>query len=330
MNFRNKLLLMALPLMFYTCQTEDLSVSEEPQSLATDFFIGNGNDANSNGRSSSGLTTITTEYLDGLNVALEAQGMNYRIAFAEFVTGSGSQEAGNDVIASDVGNRQLSADFVPGDARREWGADDGNTITYAIDTTGDAVPVSDDFFGTDTDTDAPIETATDTWRDVYCSELGLTRNPDLGIDIGLIAYIFGLGGSENVLADVQHAGFRDIDFGGGVLGATYTFVFIDNLGVATDIDNNGKSDVAFREIYYDPSWIWGDGNQSIDVESIAVHEIGHGLSQAHFGKIMIKNNLALKASPRAVMNALYAGPYRELAGTDNAGHCSIWDEWPNN
>jgi hypothetical protein len=60
-----------------------------------------------------------------------------------------------------------------------------------------------------------------------------------------------------------------------------------------------------------------------------VGEFGHGLSQAHFGKVWLKNDGSLKASPRAVMNALYAAPLRTLQGTDNGGHCSNWANWPN-
>ncbi len=32
----------------------------------------------------------------------------------------------------------------------------------------------------------------------------------------------------------------------------------------------------------------------------------------------------------AVMNAAYSGVQQGLAGTDSAGHCSIWGSWPNN
>ena len=90
--------------------------------------------------------------------------------------------------------------------------------------------------------------------------------------------------------------------------------------------------MAFREIYYDPSpWTWADdGVANIDVETVALHEAGHGLSQAHFGTVRLKNDGSLMASPRAVMNALYAGPFRSLAGTDNGGHCGNWAQWPNN
>jgi hypothetical protein len=71
-------------------------------------------------------------------------------------------------------------------------------------------------------------------------------------------------------------------------------------------------------------------DNDIDVESVAVHEAGHGLSQAHFGKVWLKNDGSLERSPMAVMNAIYSEPFRPLAGTDNGGHCSNWAQWPNN
>ena len=68
------------------------------------------------------------------------------------------------------------------------------------------------------------------WDDELCSNLPLSRNPDFGIDIGLVAFLNGLGGSPFAFADVQHAGWRDIDFGGFTLGATFTFGFVDGGG----------------------------------------------------------------------------------------------------
>ena len=125
-------------------------------------------------------------------------------------------------------------------------------------------------------------------------------------------------------------GGGDIDFAGGVLAATFTFVLTDVAGGITDIDNNGKGDTAFREIYYDPGFPWvDDGVADVDVESVALHETGHGLSQAHFGTISIKKGL-FSAKPRAVMNSFYNGPFSELQDTDIGGHCSNWAEWPNN
>ena len=67
-----------------------------------------------------------------------------------------------------------------------------------------------------------------------------------------------------------------------------------------------------------------------NVGEIALHEAGHGLSQAHFGKVFIKKTGAIQFAPQAVMNAVYVAPQQSLLGTDNGGHCSNWAEWPNN
>lgn len=275
--------------------------------------------------------------LDGINAALEAEGAGYRAYSADYVTAPASGEAGNTVLAKDTGNKQLDFDFVPFDPRREgWSGPVGglaDDITYAVDMTGDAVPVFGGLSGAQTD--AAIDRAMASWEARNCSTLPISQNPDFGLDIGVVAFQIGFGGSPFVFADVQHAGWRDINFAGGVLGVTFTFGFIDvsqlpNI-VFTDVDNNRKFDAAFREIYYDPSFSWADnGVADIDVESVAVHEAGHGLSQAHFGKVFLKNDGSLKRSPLAVMNAIYSQPLRDLLGTDNGGHCSNWAQWPNN
>jgi hypothetical protein len=269
------------------------------------------------------------QYMDALNVRLEADGANYRAAIAEYVTSPDGGEAGNTVLSKVVGNKQLGHDFVALDPRRGWsgsaaGPDDD--ITYAIDQTIDAVPP----FGglTEAQTTAAIRAAIGSWAALNCSSLALTENATFGLDVGLIAFLNGLGGSPFVFADVQHAGWRDINFAGGILGVTFTFIFVSGPN-PTDIDGNGRLDVAFREIYFDPSFSWAVNGSNIDVESIALHEFGHGLSQAHFGTVAIKNDGSLKAAPRAVMNALYAAPLRQLLGTDTAGHCSNWAAWPN-
>jgi len=265
--------------------------------------------------------------MDAMNVGLADAGENYRVVSAEYVTGSGDQ-AGSTLLQKDVGNKQLGFDFVPGDTRRSWSGNGGTTITFAVDQTGDAVPP----FGglTGAETDAAIVRGHGTWETLTCSALGQSRNPDFGLDIGVVAFLNSLGGSPFVFADVQHAGWRDINFGGGVLGVTFTFGFTSG-GAFTDIDNNGKLDAAFREIYYDPSFNWADDAVSnIDVETVALHEIGHGLSQGHFGNITIRNDGSFAASPRAVMNAFIFGVDRVLYGTDDGGHCSNWAEWPNN
>ena len=330
MNLKSITLAVLLTLGATACQNEMQLPQNEALPSPMDAFMGDDFFAAINGRAS-GPAAITSAYLDAINDALELEGVNYRVMMVEYITAGGSEEAGQTVLAKNVGNKQLGFDFVPYDARRAWsapGVGDNDNITYAIDKTDDAVPI----FGglTADETDAAIERGTDTWAEAICSELDLSRNDDFGIDIGVVASILGFGGSPFVLADVQHAGWRDINFGGGILGATFTFGFTSG-GEFTDIDNNGKLDAAFREIYYDPSWNWADdGSTNIDVESVAVHEIGHGLSQGHFGTVVFKNKGALAAYPRAVMNALYAAPFRDLTGTDEGGHCSIWAQWPNN
>ncbi len=270
-------------------------------------------------------------YMDALNVQLAGQGTNYRAAVAEYVTSPDSGQAGGTVLSKVTGNKQLAFDFVPFDPRRPWsGASGGSSddITYAIDQTGDAVPV----FGglTGAQTTAAILSAAATWEGVNCSTLPFVQNPDFGLDIGLVAFLNGLGGSPFIFADVQHAGWRDINFAGGILGVTFTFIFVDPNGNPTDIDGNKVGDAAFREIYYDPSFTWRNNGGNIDVETVSLHEQGHGLSQAHFGTVRLKNDGSLMASPRAVMNALYSGPLRELQGSDDGGHCSNWAAWPNN
>jgi hypothetical protein len=107
-------------------------------------------------------------------------------------------------------------------------------------------------------------------------------------------------------------------------------IFIDGAGAPTDIDNNGKLDVAFREILYNDAFTW-NVNGNIDIETVALHESGHGLSQGHFGKAFrTESNGKIHFAPLAVMNAAYSGVQQGLAGTDNGGHCSIWGSWPNN
>jgi len=275
---------------------------------------------------------INVAYLDQINSVLAAEGENYRITMAELITSGEDEEVGITIIASDVGNKQLEFDFVPNDPRRAWSgpADQASDdITYAIDQTDDATPIYGGL--TIAETDAAIVRAMDTWDNQSCSDLPIVRNPDFGIDIGVVAFIYGLGGSPFIFADIHHAGWRDVNFAGNTLAATFTFGFIDEMGAFTDVNNDGKLDAAFREIYYDPSFPWADdGSTNVDVETVALHEAGHGLSQAHFGTIFFKKTGKVQFAPRAVMNAAYVGPQRELLGTDRAGHCSIWGSWPQN
>src|SRR4029078_5987290 len=108
-----------------------------------------------------------------------------------------------------------------------------------------------------------------------------------------------------------------------VLGVTFTFIFVDENGNPTDIDRDKRADAAFREIYYNLAFPWGTGGNpnNVDIQSVAIHEFGHGLGLAHFGKLFFKANGDLQFAPKAIMNAAYAGEDRTLRGSDNASFC---------
>ncbi len=123
-----------------------------------------------------------------------------------------------------------------------------------------------------------------------------------------------------------------------VLGVTFTLFWVDGSGNLTDIDGNGKIDVAFREIYYGDEFAWADsglegpqpsGIRLVDSPTVAIHEVGHGFSSAHFGNIGLQDGV-LVARPRTVMNAIDGGTSRDLTGRDIGSHCSNWPQWPNN
>ncbi len=264
-----------------------------------------------------------------INDQLVAKGENVRLDAVEFYT---TNDQMGQIVYFDDRSKQMGSHWVPGDPRRGGFWD----ISWTSDLTeGTATGV------TLAQTQTAVDNAMATWDGVQCSTIPLTKLPDLGIDWGYVQNLVGLGGIPTWLADITHAGwlpgaFFDIIYGPGgsavVIGVTFTFVWLDpGTGQLTDIDNNRKSDVAFREIYYNNNFPWGiNTGWPIDVETIVLHETGHGLSQDHFGKgFRTVSNGKLHFAPRAVMNASYSGVQQELTDTDNGGHCSIWAKWPN-
>ena len=260
--------------------------------------------------------------------------VNVRLYSVEYLTTGENNQAGNTVYFMDVGNKQLAGDFVP------FISPDGTSdISYYIDSSRPSGNIAVEA------TNNAIDRAMDTWDAVTCSELGIFKialNPEY--EVGFIARVLQddgltsleLGGSYNYFADVVHAGWLpseiyDIleeDGASFILAATFTIVFTDEEGNLVDIDGNGKFDVALREIYYNDGFDWNDGD-TYDVETVALHESGHALSQAHFGKAFLSGgNERLHFSPRAVMNAAYSGVQTRITRTDEAGHCSNWASWP--
>jgi hypothetical protein len=250
-------------------------------------------------------------------------GSIYDLAYAEYITSDGSDEVGQTVFFNDRA-KQLGAHFVPGDPRRGGRAN----ITYLVDQAEGAIDGL-----TVAQTTAAIDRAMATWNGVNCSTIPITKLPDIpGLDIGLVESLLGQPGGPFFLADITHAGWLPANvLPPNVIGVTFTFIFIDPAtGAPSDIDNNGKADVAFREILYNDRFVWSI-NGNIDVQTVALHESGHGLSQGHFGKAFLTgSNGKIHFAPLAVMNAAYSGVQQDLKGTDNGGHCSIWGSWPNN
>ena len=264
--------------------------------------------------------------INDINAELKAQGTGYRLGEVDYYTAK--DQVGRTVFFSDLGKKQLVFDFVPGDPRRDsWsGVGAGDSITWTSDLTdGDAR------LGLGP-TQAAINSAMATWNGIKCSNIPLALVPAVG-DVGFVEAILtgGASGSFVPAADVVHAGFGTIvDL---ILPPPIIAVFfIDGSGNPTDIDDNGKLDAALREIYYTLNFPWGiNTNFPIDVETVALHEAGHGLSQAHFGKLFrTDRNGKFHFAPRAVMNAGYTGQQHKLAGSDKGGHCSNWANWPQN
>ncbi len=271
---------------------------------------------------------------DSVNKAAAAGGhANVQLAVIEWITAG--EEVGRTVFFNNRGNKQLGADWVPNDPRNGNGTD----LPWGIDgveVTADVAPAADIL---------AIQAGMQTWQDEQCSFIPLV---DLGLspfDYGFVQFLIGLdvgqdfGGTPFFFPFLTHAGFLSREFfdvlapngGDFILGVTFTLIWVDASG-PTDIDNNNKLDVALREIYYNDGFPWGDGTGgTFDIETVALHEAGHGLSQAHFGQLHRTDaNGRFHFSPRAVMNAGYTGVQRTLTATDTAGHCSNWASWPNN
>jgi hypothetical protein len=259
--------------------------------------------------------------------------------YAEYITDpDGGEPGGIEVLQQDIGNGQLSADFVFGDPRRALFNGGSPGVNYSVN---DANMSADGNLGNQ---QFWMRESVAIWTQSTCSNTGIvevTHNDTVGV----VEYFFETG---QILtswgSDLTQVGFRSAAefpyFAANprVLGVAFTLVWVDGDGNATDIDNNGKTDVAFREIYYNDEFAWADnglegrqpdGTRLFDFPTVAIHEVGHGLSAAHFGLIGIKDG-ALFVSPRTIMNAIYGGTLRELTGRDEASHCSNWAQWPLN
>ncbi len=274
--------------------------------------------------------------IDALNERLEARGALHRVQRVEWSTALGAAHGGTTqtVFAND---RTLRFDtrWVPNDPRRS-GA--GLELRHGLH-----APLAVSIGGADL---APAtERSLDLFGDVACSALRL-RSVELpaGVSPSFIATPEELGDPGLTLpdapaADIVTVGFvsaelLDAVLGPGasaaVLGVTFHFVFVDERGRPTDLDRSRRLDSSYKEIWYNAAVPWADAPApGIDLASVVLHEIGHGVELDHFGRIFTnRGNGRLQVSPHAVMNAAYTGPIRDLLGTDRAAFCGLFANWP--
>lgn len=202
-----------------------------------------------------------------------------------------------------------------------WVADDarrgavGNDLTYLVD--------KDDAFGLPPGAEQAIDAAMSTWQDDSCvRRVGFVKSESQG-DADLFDARFGYGPPGDYrLADVVHAGWMPPEFfetvtgpGGGksVVALSVTFIFVTADGVPSDLDRDGYLDTAHNEIYYNAAFF---EQGKVDLESVALHELGHSLALGH-----------VEPPPKAVMNPIYAGVRRELSAVDHAALCTVWGAW---
>jgi hypothetical protein len=212
--------------------------------------------------------------------------------------------------------------WVAGDPRRHA---DGSNLTYLVHQPGLAGSGLDAVAA-----EAAIDRAMKSWVGTSCfsGKIGMVKRPDSGADPDIFDGLLGYGGfGDYRLADIVHAGwmppafFDDVNGPGSgetVLAFSVTFIYIGPDGKPSDFNQDGYLDTAANEIYYNQAFTWllGTGH-GIDLESVALHELGHSLGIGHIG-----------APLEAVMNPVYAGEHRSLNPLDQAALCSVWGTWP--
>lgn len=256
------------------------------------------------------------------------------------------------IVSQDVGNQAFTYQWVENDARRH--AEDGLTLYYRIDRTELPPGISWE------DTEAAIESAVATFNQVQCGKnFELVRvDAELGTDLGFIQSEVDFGGSPAPMADITFAGwvpepFFDAVGLPGSMGVALPVVFevpddslvwgldvLDPTREFTDINGDRKHDLFATEIYFNAgaNYVVDDprGNTLffIDLESIVLHELGHALGMAHFGRTKFildgDGNLVdviLNENSANLMNTNNFFIKRDLSGSDNGSFCGLYGNW---
>lgn len=190
-----------------------------------------------------------------------------------------------------------------------------NPITMVLDRSDFTTDLGADAASLDS-VDAALQSAFDTWADVSTTDkLSFERQPDLG---GNYDVFDGLSGSLDQGADWRYANiviggwlsksyFDSLAPGGGegILAVAWTA----KLRGGSSPKPEWTSDIFFNDFF---TWSTDPGAGEIDIETVAVHEIGHGIGFDHENDVL------------SVMNSFYDGIQRDLFPDDEAAVAALY------
>ncbi|MDO1447179.1 hypothetical protein Q0590_12995 [Rhodocytophaga aerolata] len=342
MNRKQAFICLFAMLFCFSCEKETSTIEKEHHPAPAD----------ANARISASSTNKLPQALASINSSLTKQKSRIRVLYAEYLTSPDGKQAGQIVYANDR-QKRLTTQWVPNDPNRFA---DGNNITYLVDKTYQTANKYNS--APDFNAAPEIDAAMSTWNtSTNCSDLPIVKRTDNETtNPNYVLQLFASLGAFNGLAflnelektpanpfvaDIVNTGFIPFEAFEGVFGPAdapfvlavcWTLTFVDENGQPLDADRDGYVDTALKEVWYNDGFAWsntGAGN-TIDVQTVALHENGHALEMGHFGKIFETSaNGKLHFAPRTVMNASYSGVQRQLDGSALGAHCSIFGSWPN-